>query len=344
MSVKSEESLGGSAAQEAQATIAFVEKAVVRVVVAILIIAVVAGVLYASSKARDLVPWVVALATGLAAMLAGGIIGLLFGVPRRDANAAASGGGYSGNDNLVKVSDWLTGALTGIALATARDMSDALWRVCQSVLPGYPGFALACIVGGFCAGFLMAYLRLRASLPFIFAHYDRRADDAALQRDLAREKEARNYEDARAKSAEAGTRNPERAASAKSISDRVKVVREAMAAEYQGDPNKGQYGGSPRANGYVLRMKGHRIGEDGMLNVDLEVSGTQPGQLPSHADFYLHPSFPAPVIRKPADSDGIVRMSVWLFEAFTVGVVVEPGQVALELDLAQLPDIPQEYR
>lgn len=315
-----------------------------RVVVAILLLAALAGLCYVFSASRDFVPWIVALATGLAAMLAGGTIGLLFAVPRRDANAATSSSGYSGNDNLVKVSDWLTGALTGIALATARDISDAVWLLCLSILNGYPGFALACIVGGFASGFLMAYLRLRASLPFIFATFDKRASEVTLQFDLAREKEARNREGTRSRSVEAVALSAEPETFLAGGSSKVQAVRKAMSNVYHGDPNKGQFGGSSQGGAYLLSMSGYHVGEEGMLRADLEVASSNRSQPLTQATFHLHPSFPAPVISKPSDPDGVVRTSVWMFETFTVGVIAEPGQVPLELDLSSLTVIPDEYR
>lgn len=330
---------------EAQDTIEFAERAVLRVILAILALAILAGLVLIWPQVRELVRWAVALAAGLAAMLAGGIIGLLFAVPRREPTNALASSGYSGNDNLVKVSDWLTGALTGIALATAGEMAGGVWTLSARILPEHPGFALACIVGGFSSGFLMAYLRLRASLPFIFAQYDKRASQVSLlERDLAREKEARNREVTRSRSMELSGSGGAANTLARDGASRVEYVRAAMAAEYQGDPNKGNFGASAQNGDLVLKKTAHHVDENDMLRVDLEVRSVNPEKEVKQATFHLHPSFPSPVIKKPADPDGVVRTSVWIYETFTVGAIAEPGQVKLELDLSLLADIPQQYK
>jgi hypothetical protein len=335
---------GSRFSEEAEATIAFAEKTIARITFAVLALAVFsASALYWPAPSGKLLPWAIALALGLAAMLSGGVIGLLFAVPRRGNDGAISGNGYVGNDNLVKVSDWLTGALTGIALATGKDMAKAIWDLSERVMPEQPGFVCACVVTGFAAGFLLAYLRLRANLEFIFAFGTRRANeaseaakDAALERDAERKlAENRHYVGESAKAA------GEPASS--SARDRVLSIRKRYQSHWESDPHLGKFGACSKRAGFELRVARWQVGADAMLGVDLEVRATG-SSLPTVAEFHLHPSFPQSVVSKPAESDGVVRLHIEVYETFVVGVVVQPGAIRLELDLNKESAIPAEYR
>ncbi len=331
--------------REAKETIEFAELTIFRVLMTVLALAILAAVAaHGSFALAHMLPWAIALSLGLAAMLAGGVIGLLFAVPRRGAEVASQASGYVSNDNLVKVSDWLTGALTGVALATGKDIAHALWRFSGKVMPEQPGFLLACLVVGFAAGFLLSYLRLRANLEFIFAVGSRRANDAserikdAVLASVAAEKIAQNNSSMRevisAVAKSAGLATP----------DRVRAIRSQFQASWNSEPHLGKFGGAASSRGYELVVASSKVGSHAQLIVDLEVRGTNSAAKLVLAEFHLHPSLPQPKISMPADQDGRVLLTIEMYETFVVGAVVKPGDVRLELDLSQMKEIPAEYR
>jgi len=127
----------------------------------------------------------------------GSLVGLLFALPRDDRPASTQGGGvapggaaagpgtspgaagfesaaqvrYSGNNNLLKVADWLTSAITGAALVSFVPLATRLWQYAGSIdlglRPGTVGqvAVVAAVLVGLTAGFQFAYLACRVLLP-----------------------------------------------------------------------------------------------------------------------------------------------------------------------------------
>lgn len=119
-----------------------------------------------------------ALLAGASAMI-GGLVGLLFGIPRRLQGGDGHGSAtqdrlYGGNTNLEQISDWLTKILVGVGLTQLVRIGEAMetiGRVTASGLPGHPGaeiFAICIVlyfgVGGFILGYLWTRLYLGRAL------------------------------------------------------------------------------------------------------------------------------------------------------------------------------------
>jgi hypothetical protein len=156
--------------------------------------------------------WASTFALGLflmgGAALVGGVVGLLFGIPKSVSDPvvapvtpkvdAAVGEGeapdtrlrssYTVNTNLEQISDWLTKIMVGVGLtqvgaiqtqfnALSSDFGKA-FAVPQGALEANPAAAAALIITyGLTAGFLAGYLLTRMFLPGAFI----RADAALLQ-------------------------------------------------------------------------------------------------------------------------------------------------------------------
>lgn len=325
--------------QEVERTLGFFENTVYRAALVIAAIVVIAAAAYMEPKLRELSQWLVSIAAGAASMLAGAVVGLLFAVPRRSNQSESQVSAYAGNDNLVKVSDWLTGALTGIALATGSDIAMKVWALSKSMLPGYPGFAAACISGGFSAGFLLAYLRLRAKLQFIFAIGDQRANDVARR---AEEAEKINFEATLASASPmSGEQSKMRQMDA---TTRVRAIREMRKEAWVDDAHKGQFGGSPLNGDLEMRVERAHITGSGMLLVDVQVRTRSGAAIPDLVEFHLDESLPEPVVRKTFSAEGVASVRVPLWETFTLGAIVSPGARRLELDLSADESIPMQYR
>jgi hypothetical protein len=120
-----------------------------------------------------------------AALLLGGLIGFLFGVPHLDSNAEASpsvkpgsrknggessGPAYMPSTSLEQISDWLTKIIVGIGLVEFKDIGTALDRVGRQLQEGMGdpsgknafsvGLILYFLICGFTFGFLWSRLYL----------------------------------------------------------------------------------------------------------------------------------------------------------------------------------------
>jgi hypothetical protein len=116
----------------------------------------------------------------LASLMAGGLIGFLFGIPRRlqetSPDATPNGGAqksdrplYSGNTNLEQVSDWLTKIIIGVSLVQLLPIvgfvRDTGTMVAQSLgTPDQIAFPISVIVLYAICGFMIGYLWARLYL------------------------------------------------------------------------------------------------------------------------------------------------------------------------------------
>jgi hypothetical protein len=137
-----------------------------------------------------------------AALVSGGLIGILFGVPRSIAagpqpagnppagQAAPVGASIGANTNLEQISDWLTKIIVGVTLTQFGTIKRDAGQLFHSLAPavgggsGASGFAgsivIYFVVVGFLIGWLYARLRLNLAMSKADAAMDltRRADRA----------------------------------------------------------------------------------------------------------------------------------------------------------------------
>lgn len=123
------------------------------------------------------------LAVSGAATMLGGLIGFLFGIPRRlqvgsdvkPGGAAEAGTDqheqqlYEGNTNLEQISDWLTKIIVGVTLVKLSDIVAELSKYGEGVAaatgrPSDAAFAVGLMIFFFIAGFLAGYLWSRLYL------------------------------------------------------------------------------------------------------------------------------------------------------------------------------------
>ncbi len=111
----------------------------------------------------------------LCALLSGGILGFLFGIPRTLQNGV--------NTNLEQISDWLTKILVGVVLIQLGAIADGAGRLFTAVGATLgdgaagggadPSIAAGALIVFFSiAGFLIAYVLTRTVLPRMFAVFD----------------------------------------------------------------------------------------------------------------------------------------------------------------------------
>lgn len=222
---------------------------------------------------------------GAAALLAGGLLGFLFGIPRTNVGIAEDAvlsrtlesgrslprerSPYLANTNLEQISDWLTKILVGAGLTQlgtlGRGFGD-LTATLDSGLGAQPGgrvLAGALLVyfgtGGFLAGFLLTRLHLGGAL--------RKADDAANLAEAAFEAISEGDSVAAEEFLGELVRTTSGTAAATGVADSAAYRESALSTLSAAVPEgvslvPGGRIGSSRFDGVILTPKGERVGID----------------------------------------------------------------------------------
>jgi hypothetical protein len=125
-----------------------------------------------------------------AAMLAGGVIGFIFGVPRvlaaDNTTPSRTRPTIVGNTNLEQISDWLTKILVGVGLTQFNSIASGAGRLIGTVAPAFGdgrdatvftgGLGVFSVAFGFITGWLYTRLLLGGAMA--------QADGRATARDL----------------------------------------------------------------------------------------------------------------------------------------------------------------
>jgi hypothetical protein len=137
----------------------------------------------------------VGMMTAGASLLAGGLLGFLFGVPHTRAEDAGDGAEdkatsteaalsstYRPSTSLEQISDWLTKIIVGVGLVDIRDIAAKILRMSDYIAPGLirdgtlqqgaKVFALTILVYFSVCGFVFGFLWARLYLPRWFADAD----------------------------------------------------------------------------------------------------------------------------------------------------------------------------
>jgi hypothetical protein len=333
-----------------------------------LLYAMLVGILAVLVYAIDSKSWVTfftTMSTGVvvaaSAAMIGGLLGFLFGIPRALQQASVAvpdptmpltqpaianeRADYAPNTNLEQISDWLTKILVGVGLTQLREIGVKLNAVADTVAgamghaTGNRSFALSLILFFLIVGFIFAYLWTRLYLPGAF----RRADESDRIRTVEKKAELALATSRNAQADYFGT--------GKGDTDEVKKrLLEAADVTEPGNPNdpwKGRFGGKSSNNDRQLAAEVKPIlGRSGLYAIRLTVKSLHPDTNPLNGaiQFFLHQTFtdPKPVV--PVGPNGVAELNLKAWGAFTVGALADDGQTKLELDLAELPDAPAEFR
>ena len=132
-----------------------------------------------------------------ASLLAGGLVGFLFGIPRSpqpppqprpqspNPESQTTRDGYQGNTNLEQISDWLTKILVGVGLTQIPAIRDALKQSADymgaGLGPAGPQVALVSMLYFSVCGFLYGFLWSRLFLIGEFTEADLSARAARVE-------------------------------------------------------------------------------------------------------------------------------------------------------------------
>lgn len=148
------------------------------------IFGVVALACYASAVS-GLSAFAVGLLTAASALVVGGLLGFLFGIPRSLAVAGGRTEGLTSNTNLEQISDWLTKILVGLGLVELGAIVDQIGQLIDFLGPALAppndrfAVALGILTLFSVSGFLLFYLATRVHLAPVFAQTERQLTMAA---------------------------------------------------------------------------------------------------------------------------------------------------------------------
>lgn len=314
--------------------------------------------------------------TGMAAWLAGILLGLLFGLPlvaevrisgpQGDGVAAPLTPGMSGyreNTNLEQIADWITKILIGLTLTQYQTWEMALDRAFQRAAsqmyadPAAPGTSAAIITIALAAnGFLAAYLVMRRYFITEMVKGRGEADAAAAEAikkiELARK--AGLLQDASVTRSMTGAATSAvriatvaaNLAPAQSVAEANTIAQEVRNnVGYPDDPWRGKFDGTNVAGGCRLAASVAALdGSNELFTVRLSLTAEPPeSRAGQSATYYLHPTFGTEPKKVAFGQDGTANLELIAYGAFTVGVLLETGE-RLELNLATLEGAPDLFK
>ena len=112
---------------------------------------------------------------------------------------------------------------------------------------------------------------------------------------------------------------------------------------YPDDPWKGRFGGKASTDKYTLSARFKKTPRAESVEVKLLVMAADTNLSPRTVEFFIHPTFPRERI-KVRMTDGRANLDLLAWGGFTVGVWIAEDQTQLELDLAEMPNVPQIIR
>jgi hypothetical protein len=308
------------------------------------------------------------LSFALVALLCGGVMGFLFGIPRSlqrgngDGSTEENGGrrGYGDNTNLEQISDWLTKIIVGVSLTQLPSIERRFNQVCISMSKGFSGslsepfaypFVAALLIFFSICGFLMVYLWAKIYLLQQLFNVQKNLDRTQLDKLDSKLEDQDVKLQITQKEAEITEFHKQRS--------RILVIENKPAYKpvidvakpgtiiYLDDCQKGRWGGNSEIQGYKLSAIFTRedITVEDYYNVTVTLEPTDVNAtLEGEVYFFLHDSFFPDCIQKISAENNTASAFFTSFEAFTVGAVCYGGTVKLELDLNVCQDAPDDYK
>lgn len=306
-------------------------------------------------------------ALGLALLIAGasfslgGLLGFLFGIPRllNSINVPDNlkiKNQIMQNDNLVQISDWITKIIVGVGLTQFYQVPKGLMSIGEYLAPSFSNnnfddlsakhIAIVVVLYFLVVGFLCSYLWTRLYFSKMLAENQNEIDSIQQELDQKnleltnKEKELKEKEEALL-----GKSNEVKAFKT-SFSDKLLELKSKKESTLNNeDPNKNKFGGKSEVNERIIKAKVTPTSYDSELfTIILEVSSTNDkNPISNQVEFHLHPTFNNSVETVKVN-EGKAKLNLIAYGSFTVGVVCDDGKTKLELDLAELPNVPKLFK
>lgn len=304
-------------------------------------------------------------------LLAGIVLGFLFGMPRSakfryqpgiSSNGQDDSPMYTDNTNLEDVSDWLTKIIVGLSLvnfekilkytdSSAIGIAISLSGRANSGAAYSLSYALIFLflLSGFIASYLWSFAILR-SILIRRKQQDKKVVETTLNNVAGLlSKEAVE----RQENAYTGRQLTEAMVKGYDVDGNFKAkVSQALKEhpvknEYMDDLQRGRWGGKKvdghkRISAEVTESRLYPL----FFDVVLQVSSTDPANpYRGMVAFFVHDSFgfPEDTIYAKAGENGIASIPLVAYEAFTVGALCEEDGTLLEINLNKEPGFPDKF-
>lgn len=133
------------------------------------------------------------------------------------------------------------------------------------------------------------------------------------------------------------------ALSSKVPNDSTATHQASSTIDYPDDPQKGKWGMVSERNGRKITATVTQL-SGRLYSVKIQVLGTDPNNpLTGKVVFHLHNTFRNPNPSVEAEDNEAV-LTLMVYGSFTVGAETDNGKTKLELDLAELPNVPKEFK
>lgn len=287
---------------------------------------------------------------------AGGLTGFLFGIPKMiQTNSNLSENektrrSITQNDNLVQISDWVTKIIVGVGLTQLYNIPGFLMKIGTAMAPSFSitsiergrNVAIVTILYFTIIGFMSIYLWTRLYFTKKVNKLESELDEE-LKKDIDLLKRANNQIQEKLVDVGGG----------KNISTEqiLKIKEESLSKsivtddEYHDDPQKGKWGGISEQNNRKITayVRDSKIPNFYIVVITV-VSTNENNPLKGYVKFHLHNTFknPTPVIAVQ-NGKAVLKLSM-VYGAFTVGAETDDEKTKLELDLAELPDAPKQFK
>jgi hypothetical protein len=288
-----------------------------------------------------------------ASLFCGGILGFLFGIPKKAQTATAattSTKDFKDNTNLEDISDWLTKIIVGITLIQFNKIEAKFNVLCISLKKSFSlyfdsnfaySYSGSLITFYFLCGFLAVYLwartylmdSLSGQLGFVISTVNKK-------------QKLQNWLNDFKKSVQRLTASEDNEAF-------IALVAKAKpaAATVCNDCQKNRWGGKSedaffKINAEVKKPNSLNMRADVLLSID-EVQAGKMSEI-NRVLYLLHDSYLPDMIREAKDGAiGKFSCSFQAYEAFTAGVIIElkSGDVLkYEIDLNKLDNLPEGFK
>jgi hypothetical protein len=305
------------------------------------------------------------LATAMACIMVGIIVGFLFSIPRLNKEKGKDESErqpfYKDNTNLEEISDWLTKIIVGISLVEFNKILSMLHNssvnlsyafCCSLGNSGYYTFSYACILFFSSSGFGIGYIWTRivfTEMLFESQNLIQRnnvvkdvAQAAIAQKKISLSKMAFSSNDLEKREID-NSISIEEKEQLIIFRDKVIEILKSKPILVADDLQKGRWGGKKESNGKVIQAVVKPSEElEGFYDILITIKNIDKTPLNLHIAVFVHNSYGFPNNAIYLKRDEKPQVEMLGYEAFTVGAYLEDG-TELELDLNEEPDFPKEF-
>lgn len=301
---------------------------------------------------------------GGASFAGGGFMGFIFGIPSLLQNqnlTVAKPTTFKYNDNLVQISDWLTKIIVGVGLTQLGNIPKKVLRLGEILAPNFGGspvgnnYALVIIFYFLLFGFLIIYFWTRTDFTNIMKKTDDdinqiRKQHNEFKKDVVQVEVKENIEKSDLASDTSSIHileqnNPDFKEKLGLLKEKVRTVLSAKPkGKFADDLQKGRWGGNSVSDGKKIEATVTNSKWKDFYNVNISVSCVDGSCLREPVALFVHDTYKIPdnVIYVNPDSNGVARISLLAYEAFTIGALFQ-DDTELELDLNVQRGYPEDF-